>query len=159
VPTTPGEVVINTPEGPPRVATGRVDRHGQPIEVSCSTCHSSREPDPSQRVSGHLQAFHKGLVIQHGTLSCLSCHGGDDYDALRLADGTAVPFPEVMTLCGQCHGPQKRDYDHGSHGGMQGYWDLSKGGRTRNVCTDCHDPHAPAYPQVRPVFPPVKEGH
>ena len=55
-----------------------------------------------------------------------------------------------MTLCAQCHGPQFRDYQHGAHGGMTGYWDLTKGGRMRNNCIDCHDPHAPKYPTVTP---------
>jgi hypothetical protein len=56
-----------------------------------------------------------------------------------------VEFADVMKLCAQCHGPQFRDYQHGAHGGMNGYWDLSRGGRSRNNCIDCHDPHAPAY--------------
>jgi len=60
----------------------------------------------------------------------------------------------VMTLCSQCHGPQRRDYNMGLHGGMNGYWDLTKGGRTRNTCINCHDPHAPAFPLVMPVLPP-----
>ncbi len=89
--------------------------------------------------------------MRHGGLTCLSCHGGDEYDALRLADGTAVPFAEVMTLCRQCHGPQARDYAHGTHGGMAGYWDRAKGLRTRNNCVVCHDAHAPAYPGVHPA--------
>jgi hypothetical protein len=55
-----------------------------------------------------------------------------------------------MRLCAQCHGPQYRDYQNGAHGGMTGNWDLSKGGRVRNNCIDCHDPHAPRYPTVTP---------
>jgi hypothetical protein len=70
---------------------------------------------------------------------------------LRLADGRSLPYSDVMSLCAQCHGPQFRDYQHGAHGGMTGYWDLSKGGRTRNSCIDCHDPHAPKYPTVTPA--------
>jgi formate-dependent nitrite reductase cytochrome c552 subunit len=61
---------------------------------------------------------------------------------------------EAMRLCAQCHGPQYRDYKRGSHGGMTGHWDLSRGERTRNNCVDCHDPHAPAYPGTTPVLPP-----
>jgi nitrate reductase cytochrome c-type subunit len=61
-------------------------------------------------------------------------------------------------LCAQCHGPQARDFQHGAHGGMTGYWDLSKGPRRRNSCIDCHDPHAPKYPAVMPVFPPAESG-
>ena len=90
----------------------------------------------------------------HGDLSCLSCHNPDDYGTLRLADQRAVLYRDVMTLCAQCHGPQYRDYLHGAHGGMNGYWDLTKGPRTRNSCIHCHDPHAPAFPSMRPTFKP-----
>jgi len=41
---------------------------------------------------------------------------------------------------------------------MTGHWDLTAGGRVRNTCTDCHDVHAPAYPQVQPVFAPQDRG-
>jgi hypothetical protein len=71
-----------------------------------------------------------------------------------MADSRPVEFTAVMTLCSQCHGPQRRDYDMGLHGGMTGHWDLAKGGRSRNTCINCHDPHAPAFPLVMPVFPP-----
>lgn len=98
--------------------------------------------------------MHRGLVVRHGDVGCLACHDPGDYDSLRRPDGISVPFQEVMQVCGQCHGPQTRDYRHGSHGGMTGFWDLSRGDRVRNGCTDCHDPHAPAYPRVLPVFPP-----
>ena len=37
---------------------------------------------------------------------------------------------------------------------MNGHWDLTKGGRLRNNCVNCHDPHHPAYPLVQPVLPP-----
>jgi hypothetical protein len=37
---------------------------------------------------------------------------------------------------------------------MNGHWDLTRGGRTRNTCINCHDPHAPAFPLVMPVLPP-----
>jgi formate-dependent nitrite reductase cytochrome c552 subunit len=84
----------------------------------------------------------------------MSCHNAENYDSLRRADGQEVSFGRVMDLCAQCHGPQFRDYTHGAHGGMNGHWDLRSGPRTRNNCIDCHDPHAPAYPKVMPVFPP-----
>ena len=77
---------------------------------------------------------------------------------LRLADGAALPYTEVMQLCAQCHGPQHRDYQHGAHGGMAGYWDLSKGGRTRANCIDCHVPHAPKYQPVQPARGPNDRG-
>jgi hypothetical protein len=94
------------------------------------------------------------MYFNHGELNCNSCHAKSDRDLLRLADGSKIPFQETMQLCGQCHGPQMRDYRHGAHGGMNGYWDLSRGPRQRNHCVNCHDPHSPAYPKVEPAPPP-----
>jgi hypothetical protein len=103
--------------------------------------------------------FHQDLHYAHGGLSCLSCHDAGNYDSLRRADGRLIAFPQAaQQLCTQCHGTQARDYERGAHGGMRGYWDLSRGERTRNSCIDCHDPHAPGYPAVSPVFPPQDPG-
>jgi hypothetical protein len=147
-------VQIRTPSGPPLVATAQRDPNGQPVGVRCATCHADRKPNATTHTAETLKDFHQGLTFKHGALTCVSCHHAEDYDSLRLADSRKIAYPQVMDLCSQCHGPQARDYAHGAHGGMTGYWDLAKGGRTRNNCIDCHDPHAPAYPQVRPVFAP-----
>lgn len=147
-------VIIHQPDGPPMVDTGKVDAVGQPILANCSTCHATRPPNPQITDGSQLTEFHQGLTTDHGGQSCLACHNRDDYRQLRLADGRPLPYAQVMSLCAQCHGPQYRDYQHGSHGGMIGYWDLTKGGRARNNCIDCHDPHAPQYPQVMPVHRP-----
>lgn len=126
----------------------------QIVTVSCNTCHSTRLADTSNRSPADLDEFHQGLSFSHNQLSCLSCHNPQDYDSLRLADGTSVPYEEVMTLCAQCHGPQTRDYKHGTHGGMTGYWDLNRGPRQRNNCVDCHHPHTPQFPKMKPTFKP-----
>lgn len=133
------------------VPTGLTDLHGHAVEASCVSCHATRPPNPGNHLAADLDEFHQGLTVQHGSLSCLSCHNSDDYSTLRLADGKKVGFSDVMSLCAQCHGPQFRDYQHGSHGGMTGYWDLKRGPRQRNNCIDCHDPHAPAYTGVHPA--------
>ena len=75
-------------------------------------------------------------------------------DALRLADGTRLDFPDVMTLCAQCHGPQMTDYGHGAHGGMTGFWDKSRGPQEKLNCIDCHLPHTPQFPKMQPTFKP-----
>ncbi len=138
----------------PTVLTNAMTHNGEPVEVACATCHTTRTAVIATRQADDLDEFHAGLIMQHGDLSCLSCHNSENYDTLKLADGTSVGFESVMQLCAQCHGPQSRDYRNGSHGGMNGYWDLSRGSRQRNACTVCHDAHAPAYPQLMPVFPP-----
>ncbi len=147
-------VVIRQPDGELLVDSGKVDHKGQPILVSCATCHDTRPPNVATNQASQLDEFHQGLRYQHGNLSCLSCHHAEDYNLLRKSDGTSLPASDSIQLCAQCHGPQFRDYRNGSHGGMTGHWDLTRGGRSRNTCVDCHDPHHPSYPQVTPVFPP-----
>jgi len=147
-------VTIKLGPDTPRLDTGLRDARGKSITAACSTCHSTTTPNLARNTAQDLFQAHVGLNYDHGNLTCLSCHDARDYDSLHLADGRRVPFPEVMTLCGQCHGTAMRDYLHGSHGGMNGYWDLTQGPRIRNNCVDCHDPHHPAFPLVRPVLPP-----
>jgi len=145
-------VVINRPSGPPCV---RVESANGKIEtVACSTCHATRPANPLNREPKDLDEFHQDMVFNHGSLSCLSCHNSSDYDKLKAADGASIEYVNVMQLCGQCHGPQMRDYEHGTHGGMTGYWDLNQGPRQRNNCVDCHHPHAPQFPHMQPTFKP-----
>jgi hypothetical protein len=126
--------------------------------VACATCHALRPSKPLPTSTADLKEFHVGLTFAHGALACASCHVEGRTDALHLADGTLVPMTEALRLCGQCHGPQLRDYQHGAHGGMTGYWDRSAGPRLRNHCVDCHDPHAPRYPGMRPAPAPRDRG-
>lgn len=147
-------VVIKPGPAVPRLDTGLKDAAGNALMATCSTCHNTTTPNKKRNTAHDLFQAHRGLNYEHGGLTCLSCHNAANYDTLHLADGDDIPFPEVMRLCGQCHGTQKRDYDHGSHGGMNGHWDRAKGGRIRNNCVNCHDPHHPAFPLVQPVFHP-----
>lgn len=147
-------VTIRQPDAKPWIDSGKKDALGNPVMVSCATCHDTREPDFRTTDAAKLDEFHQGLNFAHGGQTCLSCHNSGDYNTLKRADGQPLDFGQSMQLCAQCHGPQYRDYRNGSHGGMTGYWDLKRGPRERNHCTDCHDPHHPTYPQVMPVFPP-----
>jgi formate-dependent nitrite reductase cytochrome c552 subunit len=155
-PQQPGLHPVTIKPGPPtpRLDTGLKDAQGNAITAACSTCHSTTAPNTARNTAHDLFQAHRGLTYNHGDLTCLSCHNAKDYDTLRLADGSSVAYPDVMTLCAQCHGTTMRDYLRGSHGGMTGYWDLTKGGRERNNCVNCHDPHHPEFPLVRPVLPP-----
>lgn len=120
--------------------------------VGCATCHGPGRIEPAMpNIDDDARGPHAGLRFEHGTNACRSCHAEGDVTALHLADGRTIEMREAMTLCAQCHGSQFRDYQHGSHGGMRGYWDRSRGERQRNHCVDCHDPHAPAYPSYLPM--------
>ncbi len=147
-------VSIRQTDAQPWIDSGKKDARGNPVMVSCATCHDTRQTDFTINDASKLDEFHKGMKYAHGGQTCMSCHNADDYNTFRRADGQPLDFSQSMQLCAQCHGPQYRDYQNGSHGGMTGYWDLKQGPRERNHCTDCHDPHHPAYPQVMPVFPP-----
>ncbi|TNE89022.1 MAG: hypothetical protein EP330_12540 [Deltaproteobacteria bacterium] len=130
------------------------DAAGRPIGVACETCHGPT-PDLSWAASPERpESFHEAVDLRHGTLNCNTCHDSEDRTQLHLADGALLDIEDAMTLCAQCHGVQFRDYRRGSHGGMNGYWDLRRGPRDRNHCVDCHAPHTPAYEPVLPVHPP-----
>jgi len=147
-------VTIHQPAGLGVLDTDRVDIHGAPIGIACATCHEAgADTDALVASLGNPEEMHASVDLQHGALTCGSCHD-EQRHLLRLADSTTLEMPEAMTLCAQCHGPAKRDYDAGSHGGMKGYWDLSRGPRTRNHCLDCHGAHDPAYRGGAAVHPP-----
>ena len=139
------------------IESSMTDGLGRPVRVACVTCHAVRDAGAGFPESASaLKEFHAGLTVQHGTLSCGACHvsrvGGTPM--LHLSDGTEVGTADALRLCAQCHGPKYQDYVHGSHGGMNGYWDLSRGLRLRKHCVDCHDPHVPKFQPSRPVLPP-----
>lgn len=154
-PTAPKQhaVTMTQPAGPPTASTRNPDT-GVVSQIACATCHATRTPNFENATSADLDVFHQGLVVKHGSNTCLSCHNSADYGSLHLANNKRVEFTDVVTLCSQCHGPQWRDFQHGAHGGMNGYWDLSKGERTRKGCTSCHDPHTPKYQGAHPTLPP-----
>ena len=143
-------VQVWLPPGTGTVATALKDHKGKPITVTCSTCHAGPvAPDTSGR--GQAEALHAKIKLAHGDLPCFACHDRADRDRLHLADGSTLPFTAVVTLCSQCHAMQARDFAHGAHGGMNGYWDLTRGPRTRHACIVCHDAHAPRYPRLLPA--------
>lgn len=126
--------------------------------VRCETCHARVDVgEPATSTSG-LEKFHQGLAFRHGDLECASCHVPGQALELHLATGETLPMVDALRLCSQCHGPKRRAFDDGSHGGMNGHWDLSRGPRLRNQCVHCHDPHAPQIAPVAPVFPPRDRG-
>lgn len=122
--------------------------------IACATCHAAGVAPAFASRRGEPAAGHDPAMLRHGKLTCKSCHAAEDPGQLALADGTRLPMADSITLCGQCHGPQLRDFEHGAHGGMRGYWDTSRGPRERNHCTSCHPAHEPAYPAVVPAPPP-----
>jgi len=132
--------------------------NGQQARVPCATCHSLVDTQKPAERPDELKDFHRGLAFKHGSLACVACHQAERPDALHLANGEKLSMNEALALCAQCHGPQKRSFDHGAHGGLNGHWDARRGPRLKNHCVDCHDPHAPQIPVVKPVLPPIDRG-
>jgi hypothetical protein len=147
-------VTIRRPQGPPTIVLQQPDALGRSGRIACSTCHSLRAANLENRQPSDFDEFHQNLKTAHGDLACYSCHNPDDTDTLRLADGRQVEYANVINLCRQCHGAQAEAYARGFHGGMAGYWDLTRGQRVRNNCVDCHDPHRPQFPMMQPTFKP-----
>ncbi|MDJ0785400.1 MAG: hypothetical protein QNK05_01255 [Myxococcota bacterium] len=142
-------VEIRNPPLLGKVDSGLRDASGVAIGIECATCHG---PSGSAALASEGdESIHGEIALAHGALACASCHDPTDRTRLRLADGQAIPFAEVMTLCGQCHGPVLRSFEHGAHGGGRGHWDRSRGPFVRNNCVACHDAHQPAYPLVSPA--------
>ncbi len=118
----------------------------------CMDCHGTCPPNRERRP---LEVMHSDIVLHHDEEHrwCLDCHDAEDRNQLRLASGTLVPFTESYRLCGQCHGPQFRDWRNGIHGKRTGYWDGSK---RYLLCVHCHNPHSPRFAPLKPLPPPVR---
>jgi len=133
------------------MTTGSRGIDDKPSRVPCATCHAERRPADGTNLTMSAGPPHQGITVEHGGQPCQGCHEPPDYERFRRQSGVPLQYRDVMDLCAQCHGRQKRDFEHGAHGGMNGFWDLNLGPRQLNHCLDCHDPHKPASRQVEPA--------
>jgi len=146
-------VDIHTTAAPGGLVSDERSSTGEPLVVPCAICHSPETGTSLASIIGPEARAHADVDMDHGDLTCGSCHS-QGTESLHLADGQDLGWKQTMDLCSQCHGNQRRDYDHGSHGGMTGYWNLKQGPRSRNECVDCHAPHSPQMTPVLPVLTP-----
>ena len=119
----------------------------------CSRCHASMEVNPKKREIKCQE--HTQIKLYHAETIrwCLDCHEAKNRDKLRLYNGELITFTESYRLCGECHGPQYRDWRAGIHGKRTGYFSGS-GKRTYFLCAHCHDPHGPKFKPIKPEPPP-----
>lgn len=127
------------------------------LMAACVACHEERKA-PQKCESCHetiRERQHANIVLKHAEeqRGCLDCHSAEDRDRLHLANGTKIEFSESYLLCGQCHGPNLRDWRAGIHGKRTGMWD---GRKEYLLCAHCHNPHAPPFQPLRPLPPPVR---
>ena len=113
-------------------------------------CHNDMDTDPTPR---ELEDEHDDVELHHAEQFrwCLDCHDADDRDKLHLQSGEKLDFEHSYRLCGQCHGPQFRDWREGIHGKRTGFWD---GKKQYLLCAHCHNPHSPKFESVKPEPPP-----
>ena len=115
----------------------------------CNDCHALVDLSSND---GQPLVQHADIKLNHGRNDrCLSCHDQEDRNRLVGQHGKSLPYAEVAKLCAQCHGPVYNDWTNGTHGKTLGYWDASKGKAHKLLCTECHDPHSPAYQPIRPL--------
>ncbi|MCB9558590.1 MAG: hypothetical protein H6707_20905 [Deltaproteobacteria bacterium] len=130
-----------------------VERSRRLVTYPCMNCHDKVTPRPTTLpVTGK----HSGMEFKHysGMATCYLCHDRTDLHQLVLLTQKKISLDHAYELCGQCHGEKLRDWRYGAHGKQVGSW---SGKRYRYNCTECHDAHHPAPPQVRalpaPPFP------
>jgi hypothetical protein len=134
--------VRNAQFGTPVVTIGGFER-------PCMDCHrlfESREETPRRLTQ------HRDIVLDHGLNDrCFNCHDREDRNRLALRGGRTVAYSNVPRLCAKCHGPTYRDWQLGMHGKSLGQWNPRSPGQRRLQCSECHDPHAPAFAPMRPL--------
>ncbi len=124
------------------------------FERSCEDCHATFEPGERAAAarSESERVQHVDIVISHGRNDrCLGCHHADDRNSLSLLDGTPIRFDAAEQLCRECHGLVGRDWEAGTHGRTHGSWRTGSPEQSRLTCTECHDPHSPAFPRIAPL--------
>lgn len=99
-----------------------------------------------------LRGAHQNIQPGHPSTSggqCATCHSSTNLEELVLQNGTTASLDEAYRLCSGCHYQQADDWAGGAHGKRLAGW---KGERVVMSCTQCHNPHAPAFDQRIP-FP------
>lgn len=129
-------------------------RTDQMVQYPCGSCHQKALPEPERdRISQRWS--HLNIQFVHGQsmgMDCRTCHDYAQMQSLRLQDGSETDFDHSYLLCQQCHFQQARDWAGGAHGKRLAGW---RGMRVIKVCTDCHNPHDPAFGQRVPMRGPT----
>ena len=100
----------------------------------CSDCHNLI---PSPPETHRTLTQHTEIVLEHGiNTRCFNCHHRTNRDAFVDDAGGEIPWDQPPLLCGKCHGPVYRDWQHGSHGRTNGYWDKTRGPQERRKCIE-----------------------
>ena len=95
---------------------------------------------------------HREIKLEHGiNTSCFNCHHETNRDAFAGEEGEEIPWNQPQLLCAKCHGPVYRDWQHGSHGRTNGYWDTQRACRRGGGALN-------AMIRIEPPFPDLQSG-
>lgn len=135
---------------PPRRTVG-LDLIRNGWTYDCMECHTLL---PAKwRYDGPVNE-HRDIQLEHGNNRyCLNCHHARNRNAFSDYDGSEIPQSDVVQLCAKCHGPTYRDWQAGVHGRQNGFWKADAGPKTKLLCIQCHDPHRPKRPDMKPLAP------
>jgi hypothetical protein len=141
---------VRLDNAPPRETTGlELIRNGW--IYNCMECHTLLRAQ--WRYDRPLNE-HQGIHLEHGNNRfCLNCHHPTNRNAFVDYDGTEFAQDDIVQLCAKCHGTTFRDWQAGVHGRQNGYWNVQAGAKTRLRCIQCHDPHRPKFPDMKPLAP------
>jgi hypothetical protein len=120
-------------------------------KAPCSACHT--QPLAAMRWSGAdgRASAHWPITLEHAAatvMTCTTCHAPANLNDLRTLTDTPVAFDHAYEVCAQCHSKQRADWEGGAHGKRAGGWAPP---RVVYNCTECHNPHAPAFPSRWPA--------
>src|SRR5215471_837024 len=142
-----------------RMSAADLTRSGGDVSgLDCYACHEKNKPlklklDAEGNVV--VPKEHEDIVMAHGrhhrNNNCFNCHDETNLELLQTRDGRQLKLVDSPALCGSCHGPTYRDWEGGVHGRTSGFWKRELGPIDRKVCTSCHNPHSPPFPQRQPA--------
>ncbi len=106
----------------------------------CSSCHTETVTAGERGTEEHadIQPVHPSELAER----CEACHAPVDPAELALQNGQTASLDQAYRLCAQCHFAQADAWAGGAHGKRLVGW---RGRRVVMSCTECHDPHAPAF--------------
>ncbi len=119
------------------------------FEYACNECHRvfGTEGSGKNRIAEHVD-----LKLNHGSNdNCMNCHHKENRNAYVTNDGNEIPSNRPEILCSKCHGMVYRDWIIGAHGRVSVSWNSNRKGWDLLVCTECHNPHDPGFPQLVPM--------
>lgn len=138
------------------VGTARGEiRRNSTVVGNCHLCHAYWVPIPRSNQTSSPRFAHPDVRLNHGKNDrCYNCHHIADRNKFAADDGSTIITQTPEKLCGRCHGLIYRDWQEGTHGKWTGRMkQAGLFGRENYTCTECHNPHDPAF-QYRKIAPP-----